>query len=317
MADKPGFYAILPASVRYDNELSYGARLLYCEITALANKHGFCYAGNTYFAELFLAPSTKLDDSGKPKKKSSATIRAWLKELSDQEHLLITFEQGRNRRKRRIYIVNAQAQVCLRGGASLLAPNNNNSNSTDERKDRLDPEPHITKIITEWNRLADDGHVTGLDTFDPPDPIEEDTRKLLRTRWKDQAFSKALPKIYALIPKAGWLSEAWKPTMIEFFGKNQSGVFKTSKLLAGGYQTVKTREELARAKESEKIAAEKEALRQQMAKEELERAAILKERAERNARELESSQPQTGTETPLRVAESSAEYNVGDETPGD
>lgn len=57
MAEKPGYYAILPANVRYDTELSSTAKLLYAEITALSNTFGYCTAKNKYFAELYgIAP---------------------------------------------------------------------------------------------------------------------------------------------------------------------------------------------------------------------------------------------------------------------
>lgn len=53
--EKPNFYAILPADVRYDNRLSAKEKLLYAEITALSNKEGYCWANNTYFANLYNA----------------------------------------------------------------------------------------------------------------------------------------------------------------------------------------------------------------------------------------------------------------------
>lgn len=53
MVDKPSFYAILPADVRYAEDLTSLQKILYAEITALTNKEWYCYAGNSYFAELY------------------------------------------------------------------------------------------------------------------------------------------------------------------------------------------------------------------------------------------------------------------------
>lgn len=52
-AEKPGFWAVLPAQVRYDALLPSTAKLLYAEISALTNQEGYCYASNAYFMTLY------------------------------------------------------------------------------------------------------------------------------------------------------------------------------------------------------------------------------------------------------------------------
>lgn len=51
--NKPNFYSILPAIVRYDKELKDKAKLIYSEITSLTNSDGECYALNEYFCNLY------------------------------------------------------------------------------------------------------------------------------------------------------------------------------------------------------------------------------------------------------------------------
>ena len=51
--DKPNYYAVLTAEVRYDKRLTPFAKLIFAEITALTNKEGFCWANNFFFAKNF------------------------------------------------------------------------------------------------------------------------------------------------------------------------------------------------------------------------------------------------------------------------
>lgn len=67
----PGYYAIIPADVRYDDRIPANAKLLYGEISALIGTEGFCYASNSYFMKIygFSDPTitrliTKLESAG-------------------------------------------------------------------------------------------------------------------------------------------------------------------------------------------------------------------------------------------------------------
>ena len=51
--ERPIYYSIMPSQVRYDKNLSANEKILYSEIVVLAQKKGYCFAQNEFFAELF------------------------------------------------------------------------------------------------------------------------------------------------------------------------------------------------------------------------------------------------------------------------
>ena len=84
---KQGYYAIIPANVRYDKDISPNAKLLYGEITALCNQKGFCWASNQYFSNLYGV--------------SDRTIRTLIKQLQDKKYIKVELKDNT---KRLIYI---------------------------------------------------------------------------------------------------------------------------------------------------------------------------------------------------------------------
>ena len=77
--EQPNYYSILTANVRYDRELKANEKLLFSEITALANKSGYCTATNNYFANLY----------GKTK----TTISNWINHLKEKGYLKVYLEK--------------------------------------------------------------------------------------------------------------------------------------------------------------------------------------------------------------------------------
>lgn len=87
--EQPNYYSVLPATVRYNRNLSDFAKILYSEITCLADKKGYCWASNTYFAELY--------------GKNEATISVTIKALSQEGHVTV-FIDRKATNIRKIYI---------------------------------------------------------------------------------------------------------------------------------------------------------------------------------------------------------------------
>lgn len=51
--EKPGYWAVIPAGVRYDERIPPNAKLLYAEISSLTQADGCCWATNEYFQKVF------------------------------------------------------------------------------------------------------------------------------------------------------------------------------------------------------------------------------------------------------------------------
>lgn len=97
-APEPSYYAVIPANVRYAKDLSSSAKLLYGEISALANKSGYCWATNQYFANLY-----EVD---------TRTVRRWIRQLDEGGFIRVVFkpkEYSPNETIRQIYLTSETA----------------------------------------------------------------------------------------------------------------------------------------------------------------------------------------------------------------
>ena len=89
---KNNYYAVIPATVRYNKELKPAEKLLYGEVTALANKMGYCFATNKYFADLYNV--------------TNHTVSQWISHLEKKGYIQIDIIRNDKKeiKERRIFI---------------------------------------------------------------------------------------------------------------------------------------------------------------------------------------------------------------------
>ena len=111
------YYAIIPANVRYDEDLTANSKLLYGEITALSNDKGFCWASNAYFANLY--------------KTTNRTIIRWIGSLEQKGYIrteIVFDKESKAVTERRLYIVTGDKNVT--GGSDKNVTHNNTVSNT-------------------------------------------------------------------------------------------------------------------------------------------------------------------------------------------
>ena len=129
---KPNYYAVIPADVRYNKNLSPNSKLLYAEITALCNMNGKCTASTQYFATLYNVSKT--------------SIQNWLKCLVDNKFITRTtiFKEGTKEiLSRHIKLIKQPTQNKFRDNTNI---NINNTNLTDSNKKERFKKPSIDQI---------------------------------------------------------------------------------------------------------------------------------------------------------------------------
>lgn len=129
MEEKPNYYAIIPAEVRYDEKLRASEKLMYGEITALTYKTGECWASNNYFAKLYNT--------------TPQAISKWILDLQKYGYIKIEYEKQEKQIKKRIIKVSTyidRVSTNVYGGYQQNIKENNTSNNNTRYK-----EENITK----------------------------------------------------------------------------------------------------------------------------------------------------------------------------
>ena len=122
------YYAILPANVRYDKDLTPNAKLLYAEITSLCNAKGYCWATNKYFADLYGV--TKI------------SISNWISELEKKgyiENEIIYADENKQILGRHLKICNIGIKEIFNRGIKENFNDNIKNNNIKKESNRFTP----------------------------------------------------------------------------------------------------------------------------------------------------------------------------------
>lgn len=140
MDEKPNYYAVIPAEVRYNESLRANEKLMYGEITALSNKTGVCTASNNYFARLYsVQPSA---------------ISKWISDLQKYDYIEVEYvKEGKEIKKRIIKLKGSHKCEYLftneEGGYSQKGKENNTSNNNTSIKKEIYKEKKFKKPTLE------------------------------------------------------------------------------------------------------------------------------------------------------------------------
>ena len=130
---KPNYYAVIPADVRYNKNLSPNSKLLYAEITALCNMNGKCTATTDYFCKLYEV--------------SRISIQKWLKILEQNNYIkrVNIYKQGSKEILTRVItLVNNPRKEKFTDNINI---NINNTNLTDSNRKARFKKPSVIDII--------------------------------------------------------------------------------------------------------------------------------------------------------------------------
>lgn len=138
--ERPSYYSVIPADVRYDEKLTPNAKLLYGEITALCNKKGYCWATNDYFANLY--------------KVSKVSVSTWIKSLAGCGYISIEIDNSNKENlKRRLSIFNRGIKENFNTGIKEnLKYNNTRVNNTSNNTKK---ENNVFNLVIEHFQSKD------------------------------------------------------------------------------------------------------------------------------------------------------------------
>ena len=207
MNEKPSYFSILTADVRYDERLKASEKIMYSEITALSNKYGYCSASNNYFAKLY--------------KVEKNTVSLWINNLKKYGYISVILEYKENTKqvvKRKIYTNNTYQlnkgypitkkkdtlsikneegyhekkgyPITKKDEENNTSINNINKNNTSNNKG--DEADWKQLIIDEWNSLDD--NIPKLQALNP----STNRYKLIQARINQYGLEKVIEALKSI-----------------------------------------------------------------------------------------------------------------------
>lgn len=148
MIETPNYYAIITADVRYDKNLKANEKLLYGEITALAQASGNCFASNEYFANLYGT--------------SKETVSRWISNLKKCGYVdvIITYKNDGKTIDKRIITLLTKKSIpsCEKSQYPIdenIKENNTRINNTSLKEEKINKKENLFENLIAENEYYD------------------------------------------------------------------------------------------------------------------------------------------------------------------
>lgn len=145
----PSYYAILPSDVRYDSSISSSEKLLYAELTALCSKHGYCWASNSYFSELYSV--------------NKNTVSSWVSSLVKRGYIHIDVDRSKGN-LRKVYLkkhIGIPKKINTYTEKAVHNNKKNNKKNNNTNKDAIASD----EIMNLWNKTFKNSSVPVVNTI--------------------------------------------------------------------------------------------------------------------------------------------------------
>ena len=187
MEDKPNYYALLPANIRYDERLNAQQKIMYSEITALSNVYGYCFASNKYFSKLYGC--------------SSITISRWINTLKQYGYIRVEMDRNpeNNNLLRKIYISEYVLNREIVNGKEVKENDKGGIVKNDNRGIIKNDDRGIVKNV-KYNNIKNNNTSINRDiaekkTFLDNVRLTDDELESLKTEFGEQKANKAIKEL--------------------------------------------------------------------------------------------------------------------------